>query len=124
MIYRNFGRRLRLAFSVLAMALAVFITVSSLVPAQPSLSVNHMDKVLHILAYLTLGVVTFPAFSHTKPVSTWLGLCGFGMVIELLQGIFPTGRSTDVLDGFANASGALFALLAWIIFSKLVRQFN
>lgn len=124
MIYSGFGVRLRLAFTVLAIALGVFIAVSSLVPAQPSLSVNHMDKILHVMAYLTLGVATFPAFPRIQPIMTWLGLCGFGVAIEVLQGVFPTGRSTDILDGFANASGAFLALLAWIIFSKLVRQFS
>lgn len=124
MIYNRFGTRLRLAFTVLAIALAVFIAVSSLVPAQPSLSVNHMDKLLHIMAYLTLGAATFPVFPRLKPVLTWLGLCGFGVVIEVLQGAMSNGRSTDILDGFANASGALLALLAWVALSRLIRQFS
>ena len=124
MIYSRFNRKIRIAFTALAFALGVFIAISSLVPAQPSLSVNHMDKVLHVMAYLTLGAATFPAFPRTKPILTWLGLCGFGVLIEVLQGVMNTGRSTDILDGFANASGALLALIAWAILSRLVRQFS
>lgn len=124
MIYNQFGIGVRLTFTGLAIALALFIGVSSLVPARPNLLINHMDKILHMLAYLTLGAATFPAFPKVKPLLVWLGLCGFGVAIEVLQGVMTTGRSTDILDGIANASGALLALLAWAVLSRLVRQFG
>ncbi len=123
MIYRVFNPKINFAFAILAFALAVIITVSSLIPAQPSLSINNMDKIVHVLAYAVLGVAVLPAFPKIKPVNIWLGLSVFGLVIEVLQGLMPTGRSTDILDGIANASGALLALVAWSVLSRLVRRF-
>ncbi len=122
MIYRTFNPKIHVAFAGLAFGLAVIITVSSLIPAQPSLTVNNMDKILHVAAYAGLGIATLPAFPSIKPVSIWLGLCVFGLVIEVLQGLMPTGRATDILDGLANASGAFLALVAWAILSRLVQK--
>ena len=120
MLYTKFGQDLQRSFTGLAIAFATIILVKSLTPALPSLSINNVDKYIHVIAYLVLGVVTLPALPHIRPVLVCLGVAGFGAGIEILQGIINTGRSADIYDGVANALGAVLAVIIWIIFTRYV----
>ncbi|MCF6221113.1 MAG: hypothetical protein L3J65_08375 [Robiginitomaculum sp.] len=122
MIYTGFSIGMQRMFLVLAVVLATVIVVKSVTPALPSLSISNMDKVIHVLAYLILGLVTLPALSRFKPLMVWIGLCGFGASIEVAQGLMSTGRSADIFDGIANAGGAFLALVSWRILTLLIRK--
>ena len=107
---------------VLTVLLVAILIVSSLTPVQPSLHISNVDKVLHTLAYFILGCVCLPAFAKVKPLFVWLGLCGLGICIEIAQGLMSTGRSADILDEVANASGAFLAVFAWFVVSKIAQK--
>ena len=123
MIYTNFNVKLRRLFLALTVLLAIFIAVKSLTPAIPTLSISNIDKVAHMLAYLALGAAALPAFPRVKPSIIWCGLCAFGICIEITQGMMNTGRSVDFWDGIANASGALLAIIGWVILTLLAQKF-
>lgn len=122
MVYRRFPKTIQIGFMVLAILLILFVVASSLTSVQPSLHISNVDKVLHVLAYLVLGSVCLPAFARVQPLFVWLGLCVLGIAIEIAQGLMSTGRSADILDGFANASGAMLAVIAWMLLSKIVQK--
>ena len=123
LVYKKFSRIFHVLSVLLVSVLAAVILVSSLVPAGPSMSVNNADKILHISAYFTLGFVAYFAFRRFSPIFVWIGLCIYGAAIEGLQGISHIGRSADILDALANASGALLALLFWVILTYMVTFF-
>jgi len=119
MLYRNFGPMRRQIFMGLSCVFAVIILVKSLTPALPSLNANHADKYIHVLAYLVLAVVVLPALPRLRPFYIWVGVAGFGLGVEVLQGLVNTGRSADIYDGIANATGALLAVLIWGLMTRL-----
>ena len=122
MFYVEFNANLRRVFLGLTVLLAVIIVVKSLTPALPSLAISNIDKLAHMSAYLALGAVTLPAFSHVKPFIVWCGLCAFGASIEIAQGLLSTGRSADIMDGVANASGAVLAVVGWMILTRFAQK--
>jgi len=124
MLYTKFEQKLRWLFMGLAIALAAIILVKSLTPALPSLNINNADKFIHVIAYLILGAVTLPALPRVRPVLVVLGVAGFGAGIEVLQGMINTGRSADIYDAFANALGAVLAVIIWVLLTRYLRKPN
>ena len=122
MIYVEFSANLRRAFLVLTALLAVIISVKSLMPALPTLSISNIDKVAHTLAYLALGAAVLPAFPRVKPFIVWCYLCAFGVCIEITQGLLDTGRTADFLDSVANAGGATLAVAGWIVLTLFAKK--
>lgn len=117
LIYQNFRQALRWGFVICTVALLVFITMQSLGPAQGSININHADKYAHALAYCCLGLAALPAFPRIWPVIIWVTLTMYGILIEVLQGAMGMGRKADILDALANSSGALLAILLWMLVS-------
>jgi len=122
MLYLKFRQGLRRSLLALSIIIALTILVKSLTPAMPSLSISNGDKLIHVLAYLVLGLATLPVLPRLRPLLVCLGVAGFGAGVEILQGMVNTGRSTDVYDGIANALGALLALGIWILLSRIMTK--
>jgi VanZ family protein len=120
MLYRRAPPLLQRVIMAAAFALAVFILVKSLGPMTMRVQISNADKVLHVAAYFALGLLAYPAAARVKPLYVWMALVGFGLCIEVLQGAMSAGRTADILDGIANAAGALLAMLAWWVLSVLV----
>ena len=91
---------LRIAF-YLASAL---VGVLSLAPSAALPPVSIGDKVEHVIAYTTLGLLGGASFERSV-VRTILGLAAFGLLIECLQAFSP-GRSPDAVDALADIIGA------------------
>jgi len=91
--------------------------------SDPPMPAGRSDKLLHVLAYLGLGVLVFRAVAgrFSAPV-TWRRAAaalaitvGYAATDELHQMAVP-GRSADPLDLIADAFGAFLALIgcwAW-----------
>lgn len=102
-------RLFRIAFVVAAM----LSFVMAVLPHPPQLPGQPSDKLLHILAFATLGglgAVAFPGLSGTLLV---LGLALFGAAIELIQAIPALNRDSELLDFLADFVAA-FAVV-WIV---------
>lgn len=95
--------------------------VISLMPVQNSLnvSINHLDKLVHVTIYFIFTLVWF-AYSYgilfVKPIHksiVMVSLYAFftGVIIEILQGTITKERSADGYDIFANSLGIVVAIL-------------
>lgn len=83
--------------------------VSSLIPVDFSQAPEYSDKIMHAAAYCLL--VLFWPPSRLRSAGVMLGFAaGLGLVLEIAQGILPTGRFMDPWDALANALGACLGL--------------
>jgi VanZ family protein len=85
-------------------------------PVSLSDAPDNTDKVLHALAYCLL-VLFWPPAWRRGPLAVFAFAAGLGVVLEIFQGVLPTGRYLDPWDALANALGAA-AGLAVLIFRE------
>lgn len=114
----------RLADAVLFWPALAFVLWGQLQPDSPVALENINDKLLHFSAYFVLGSMAGGALKQRGSVK-WavLGLVLVGALVEVLQAY--VGRETSVLDGVANAAGAIAgALLARFVLDPLRRRWG
>jgi len=102
--------------------------IPSLQVSSPFRFVPYEDKILHAGAYFVMAFLLFLSLAHRPRHSTFRdlftenrkGVLGsfsltviMGIVIEILQPL--TGRSMELLDAIADASGALAGIAAALI---------
>ncbi|MBI3320733.1 MAG: VanZ family protein [Candidatus Omnitrophica bacterium] len=98
-------------------AYAALILFGAVIPIEPSISVDHLDLVVHLVEYLLFAWLLVQALRHealrAPDVLTlaWISATSYGVLIELLQGLLPW-RSADLADAVVNALGA--ALGVWV----------
>ena len=104
-------RALRLAF----WAAAVFAFVMAVLPHPPKIPGEPSDKVQHIAAFVTLGLLSKLAFPKSSPLQLALRLSLFGASIELVQAVPALNRDSSVLDWIADtiACGLVLAGVSW-----------
>ena len=92
------------AWYLLGALLLLLVGVVSLMPA-PQVGVS--DKVSHVLTYAVLGA-WFGLLAANRLVLSWtvVGLLGYGIVLELLQGT-TSYRFAEWADVVANGGGIL-----------------
>lgn len=99
-----------------AIGWAVVILVATSVPssALPRVDIIVADKVVHFSMYAVFGVLVARSLDGIRSVKAFFAalamLVVFGLLDEVHQSLVP-GRSTDVLDWFADSLGALMGLL-------------
>ena len=117
-----------------AIYIAVFITISilfgSLVKSEfivvESISVS--DKTYHLIAYFLLMLSWLYAFFKKKSFTQYvkyiiIGCIIFGIIIEILQGVTTTYRTSSFLDVVANTFGVVLASIVFHFFEKKIRLF-
>ncbi len=113
------GLRLSRLWYALGVLLLLLVAVASLMPA-PQVGVG--DKLSHLLTYFILGA-WFAMLAADRSALLWtlLGLIGYGMLIEVLQGM--TGyRYAEWGDVLANGAGTVAGLV--LHFTPLRRLFR
>lgn len=106
---------IRRAALVIALSLAVLIAFFSLVSPDQTPAVQISDKIRHFAAYALLAVPAAMWFAPRR-LAAWLSVAGFGVVLEVAQGLAGTGREMSPLDALANAGGAAAGvLLVWTV---------
>ena len=107
------GRRLpRLLF----WAAALFAFVMAVLPHPPEIPGHLSDKVQHMAAFATLGVLGAWAFPRVSILQLIIRLSIFGAAIEIIQAIPVLHRDSDPLDWLADTIACavvLFALRWW-----------
>jgi len=96
------------------------IGVLSLLPGSdlPAHTLN--DKLNHFIAY---GVLSFGAVVGRHGLSLLWTIClviGYGLALEVLQGIMPYGRSASGLDALANTGGVLIGTICGLALVRYV----
>ena len=87
----------------------------AVLPHPPQLPGAPSDKVQHVLAFATLGVLSGLAYPASSPVKLVLRLSLFGAFIELVQAIPGLNRDSSIWDWVADtiACGVVLAGVAW-----------
>jgi VanZ family protein len=106
----RFGRApaqqwLRIAFfaaAAIAFAMAVIPT--------PDLVPIDSDKLQHMLAFFTLGMLGAGGFRRRSFLAVLLWLAAFGALIEIVQEIPALNRDSDVMDWLADLAASFVAL--------------
>ena len=104
------------AVRIMFWAAAAFAFVMAILPHPPQVPLSPSDKVQHIMAFATLGLLSVWAYSATPIVQLIVRLSLFGGLIELIQAIPVLHRDSDVLDWLADtaAAGLVLLLVAWV----------
>ncbi len=94
----------------------------------PSFAVTGMDKYVHFtfhFVFTFLWSVCFCSLLKDITFKTVFNVffisVSYGILIEFLQGAFTKTRKADIMDVLANASGALIAIIALLLY-KYFRQ--
>jgi hypothetical protein len=105
------GRPLRFAF----WAAAVFAFVMAVLPHPPKIPGEPSDKVQHVAAFVTLGLLSKLAYPATAPLQLAVRLSLFGAFIEVVQAIPMLHRDSSVWDWVADtiACALVLAGVAW-----------
>lgn len=103
----NAIRRPALVLFWLALAVSCVLFLIELAPSTRGWP--YWDKVQHLMAFTLLGglaQIAYPARSWATP----LGLAGYGLSIEWLQGVFTITRMPSLYDWLADMAGLLVSV--------------
>lgn len=102
---------------------ACFAFVMAASPTPPSIPGEPPDKIMHMVAFATLGALAAAGFRRIGVAPLFLGLTAFGALIELVQAIPLLHRDSDVVDLLADMAAAFpaLALVRWLAI-RLERQ--
>ena len=92
----------------------------------PQVEVPNLDKVIHATFHFVFTVLWFLFFKKKLKSSnifrplliSFVFSFFFGVTIEIMQQVFTTTRSADVLDELANLSGASLAVITIVLLNK------
>lgn len=91
-------------------AALIFAFVMAVLPHPPRLPGDPDDKVQHILAFATLGLLGHVAFRNVAALRLIARLSLFGAVIEVVQTIPALNRDGDVVDWVADTLSVAIVL--------------
>jgi hypothetical protein len=92
-------------------AAAIFAFVMAVIPQPPELPGEPNDKIQHMVAFATLGLLGAWAYVRASLLRLLVGLSLFGAFIELVQAIPALQRDSDVKDWIADTFACGLALL-------------
>jgi VanZ family protein len=97
-------------------AATVFAFVMAVLPHPPRIPGEPSDKIQHIVAFATLGLLGSWGYTRTAPWKLLVRLSLFGAAIEIVQAIPMLHRDSDVLDWLADTIAVLvvLVLIRWI----------
>ena len=84
----------------------------AVLPHPPQLPGHPSDKIQHIAAFVTLGLLAAWAFPRAATLRLIVGLSLFGAMIEVVQAIPALHRDSDVLDWVADTIACAAVLIA------------
>ena len=83
----------------------------ALVPRPPPVPGHPSDKIMHMIAFATLGLLGSFAYRRLSSVVLIGGLSLFGALIEILQGTALIHRDRDVFDWIADTIACAVVIL-------------
>jgi VanZ family protein len=82
----------------------------ALVPHPPEFPGEPGDKIQHMIAFFTLGVLAAAGWRDRRFVGLFVALAGFGAAIELFQAIPALHRDAELGDWLADMAATVVAL--------------
>jgi VanZ family protein len=120
--------RLRIAILLLAAYWLLLVTATHIPKVPEPLEFRTSDKVQHLVAYATLAVLAAVTWSLAWPFGWRQALvllaliAAHGVLDEVTQPI--VGRTADVLDWFADVTGAALGLSGFLIARQALRSWR
>lgn len=93
--------------------------VMALLPQPPQLPGEPPDKVLHIIAFLTLTALALAAYPKVSPLRLAVALSAFGALIEVLQMIPVLNRDAQWMDWIADTGAVLVVLVVAALLGRV-----
>jgi len=114
-------------FGAVAWTLVIFFLCLIKSSDLPSVAIVNLDKVVHAFLHLLFVILWFLYFKNqfisrfnTKALVYAFALSVFyGIAIEIMQQLFTTTRSADVLDVVANFVGAIIGVSVVMVAKKV-----
>lgn len=98
---------------------------ASKIPTAAWLVIPHKDKVVHFVFYFVLTLLLYKDFKLKWGVLkksftfAFITAVSYGVLIEICQWLFTSGRNAEILDVIANTSGSAFGILILWLRQKL-----
>lgn len=119
----------------LVIGLTVLVTWASLAKfINPvTFTIEGSDKIGHFIAYFILTIVWALFFFFSEKMNknlkqsliiTSIICILYGVLMEVLQAVLTTYRSSDWYDVVANTSGTIFAVLVFVMFKNRIVRFK
>ena len=89
---------------------ATFALIMALLPKPPQIPFQPGDKVMHMIAFATLGALAAAGWREQPLLHLFAVLAVFGGAIEVLQTIPALHRDAEAVDWMADMGAALLAL--------------
>jgi VanZ family protein len=118
MLPYRFPRPLRLALYALA---ALILLVLCVLPSEELPDTGTGDRIEHTIAWFVLtatGYALAPKRVWAIPAFALV----YGVALEILQGVAPTGRHSDPQDFVADAIGVGVAVAGFLLIRRFARR--
>ena len=102
-------------------AIALAITLGTLLPNAQLPDTQTSDKAIHLIAFALLTLPLSFAGAVNKVRLVMVSVC-FGAAIELIQPY--VGRSGEWLDFGADAAGAALGVFSGVVFSQVAKRWR
>ena len=93
-------------------AAALFALIMALLPHPPDIPGHPSDKIQHVVAFSTLGLLGTFAYPRGSVLKLIVGLSLFGAFIEVVQAIPMLHRDSDPLDWVADTVACALVVIA------------
>jgi len=106
-------------YLLLAILWTLIVTMLSLMTISSSLGssipIQNKDKYVHFTFYFVFVVLWFlyaesKSIKHQMKYIILFASIGYGILMEICQGIFTQSRTPDIFDVLANSTGAILGL--------------
>jgi VanZ family protein len=106
-------------YFLLAVLWTSIVTVLSLVTISSdvgsAINIQYKDKYVHFTFYFVFVILWCQFVKGYKPINktkltVLFSAIGYGILMEICQGLFTTTRTADILDVLANSFGAIVGL--------------
>jgi len=114
-------------YLVLALIWTTIVTVLCLINSnqlpKPKFEKNY-DKLVHMVFHIGITFLWYLYYKFKSDnakkalIQAFLFSFVYGILIEIVQGLFTTSRSADILDVAANATGALLVVGIVLFYQK------
>jgi VanZ family protein len=111
MLIKNIPPQILLISPYLFWALICIVTTLLLMEHSESIvGFPHMDKIIHATLFAMLTAVGYLAYSKNSD-RLYLGLMGYGIITECLQGLLTVTRYASLYDWIADSVGIVLCVL-------------
>lgn len=101
-------RKIRWSGLLVFLAAAVFTLYAALAPGDDTAGLIPWDKAKHFIVFYGLTFLATIALPRSRAWKIGIVLLGFGIGIEILQGLPIVGRDADAFDVVADTCGIGF----------------